>query len=68
MIREDQVLVVNVMVIDSTSEIMFLNVIIQPASVLVKLSVTVKIHKYKGLHDGHHFFFNGHEGAQHIQA
>jgi len=57
MIREDQVLVVNVMVIDSTSKTMVLNVIIQPASAILKLSVIVKIHKYKGLHDGHHFFF-----------
>jgi hypothetical protein len=31
------------------------SVISQPTSVAMELSAIVKIHKYKGLHEGHHF-------------
>jgi hypothetical protein len=31
------------------------NVISQLVSVTMKLSAIVKIHKYRGLHEGHHF-------------
>jgi len=50
-----QIFVTNVMVTNLTREIMALNVISQPSSAIAKLSVIVKIHKYKGFHEGHHF-------------
>jgi len=31
------------------------NVINQPTGVVTKFSAIAKIHKYKGLHEGHHF-------------
>ncbi len=43
------------MVIDSTWEMVVWSVISQPTSVIAKLSAIVKISKYKGLHEGHHF-------------
>jgi hypothetical protein len=45
MIHEDQVLVVNVVVIDSMWEMVTSNVISWPTSVIVKLNAIVKIHK-----------------------
>jgi hypothetical protein len=32
-----------------------INVINQPTNVITKLSTIAKFHKYKGLHEGHHF-------------
>ncbi len=55
MTREDQVFIANVVVIGLTQETMASNVISQLASATVKLSTIVKICKYKGLHEGHHF-------------
>jgi hypothetical protein len=42
-------------VIDLMRETMALSVINQLVSAIVKLNVIVKIHKYRGLHEGHHF-------------
>jgi hypothetical protein len=50
-----QIFVTNVVVTNLTREIMALNVISQPTSAIAKLSVIVKIRKYKGFHEGHHF-------------
>ncbi len=42
-------------VINSMREMVGSNVINQPTGVVTKLSAIAKIHKYKGLHEGHHF-------------
>jgi len=55
MTQKGQIFVVNVMTIDSTSRTMVLSVITQLVGAIMKLSVIVKIHKYKGLYEGHHF-------------
>jgi hypothetical protein len=55
MIREDQMFVTNVVVIELIEEVMAMNVISWPTNVVVKLSAIAKIHKYKGFHEGHHF-------------
>ncbi len=47
--------VANVVVIDLTWEIVVTNVINQPLSAVVELDTIVKICKYRGLHEGHHF-------------
>jgi len=43
------------MVIDSMREIMASNVIIPLVGATVKLNTIAKIHKYRGLQEGHHF-------------
>jgi hypothetical protein len=55
MIREDHVFIANVVVTDPMWETMASNVISQPTDVIVDLSAIVKIRKYRGLHEGHHF-------------
>jgi hypothetical protein len=55
MTREDQVFVVDVVVIDLMWETMALNVVNRPSNAVVKLNAIVKICKYKGFHEGHHF-------------
>jgi hypothetical protein len=55
MTREDQVFVANVVVINSTQETVASIVINRLAGVAVELNTIAKIHKYRGLHDGHHF-------------
>jgi hypothetical protein len=55
MTREDQVLVANVMVTNSTRETMAMNVISRPISVIVELNTITKICKYRRLHEGYHF-------------
>ncbi len=55
MIHEDQVFVVHVVVTDLTQETMVTSVISQLANVVAKLNVITKIHKYRRLHEGHHF-------------
>jgi hypothetical protein len=55
MTQEDQVFVVDVVVIDIMWEIVALNVISWPSNAVVKLNAIVKICKYKGFHEGHHF-------------
>jgi hypothetical protein len=55
MTQEDQVFIVNVMVTDPTQETMALNVTNQLTSVMAERRTIVKIRKYKGLHEGHHF-------------
>ncbi len=42
-------------IIDLMREVTTLNVINRSTSVIVELSVIVKIHKYRRLHEGHHF-------------
>jgi hypothetical protein len=36
-------------------EMVTFNVISQPTCAIVELNAIVNIHKYKGLHEGHHF-------------
>ncbi len=55
MIWEDQVFVTDVVVIDSTREMMASSVISRLTSAVAELSTIVKIYKYKGLQEGHHF-------------
>jgi hypothetical protein len=55
MIREDQVLVVDVAVINPTWERVTLNVINQPTSAGMELNAIVNICKYRGFCEGHHF-------------
>jgi hypothetical protein len=63
MTQEDQVFIASVVVTDSMWEIMASNVIGQPIGAIAKLNAITKIHKYRGLHEGHHFISNGHGGA-----
>jgi hypothetical protein len=53
--HEDQVFVANVVVIDPTQEIMATSVINQPTNATAKLNAIVKIRKYGGIGEGHHF-------------
>jgi hypothetical protein len=55
MIQEDHVFIANVVVTNPMWETMALSVISQPTDVVVDLSTIVKICKYRGLHEGHHF-------------
>jgi hypothetical protein len=55
MIHEDYVFVVDVMVTDLTEEMVAINVIHWPSCVIIEHNVIVKICKYKGLHERHHF-------------
>ncbi len=41
--------------INLTPEMIVTSVISRPIGVVAKLSTIVKIYKYKGLHEGHHF-------------
>jgi len=43
------------MVINQTWKIVAINVISQPIGAIAKLNAIAKIHKYRGLHDKHHF-------------
>jgi hypothetical protein len=52
---EDQVFVSNVVVTNLTREMVAMSVISQPTSAIVEFNAIVKIHKYKRLHEGHHF-------------
>jgi len=55
MIQEDQVFIVDVLVIDLMQDIVVSNVINWLIGVVVELNTISKIHKYKRLHEGHHF-------------
>jgi len=55
MIRKDQVFVADVMVTNLTRETMFSSVISWPIGAVAKLNAIVKICKYRGLHERHHF-------------
>ncbi len=55
MIREDKVFVVNVMVTNLTRNMLATCVINWLANVVVKINAIVKIHKYRRVHEGHHF-------------
>jgi len=55
MTQEDQVFVADVVVINVTQEMVASSVISQLASVVVELNAIIKIHKYKGFHERHHF-------------
>jgi hypothetical protein len=63
MIREDQVFVINVVVINPPQKIIATSVINEPANANAKLKAIVKMHKYKRLCEGHHFIPIGHRGA-----
>ncbi len=45
----------NVVVINPMRKTVATSVISQPIGATVKLNATVKIYKYRGLHEGHHF-------------
>jgi hypothetical protein len=47
--------VADVVVTEPTQEMVATSVSSQLTSVIVKLSAIVKIHKYKDIHEGHHF-------------
>jgi hypothetical protein len=55
MTQKDQVFVADVVVNDLMWKMVTLNVISQPVGAVIELSTIVKIRKYKGLHEGHHF-------------
>jgi len=55
MIQEDQVFIVDMLVIDLTRDIVASNVINWLIGVAAQLNTISKIHKYKRLHEGHHF-------------
>jgi len=55
MTQKDQVFIVDVVIINPMRKTMISGVINQPTNVVAKLSVITNIHKYKGLHEGHHF-------------
>jgi hypothetical protein len=55
MTHEDQVFVTNVVVMDLRPKMVAMSVISQPASVTMELSTIAKIHKYKRIHERHHF-------------
>jgi hypothetical protein len=52
---KDQVFVADVMVIDSTWEMMVMNVISRPVGAIVELTSIVKICNYRKFHEAHHF-------------
>jgi hypothetical protein len=55
MTRENQVFVVNVVVSNSTRKMLDMNVINRLIGAALKLSIVVKICKYRGFQEGHHF-------------
>jgi hypothetical protein len=55
MIQEDYVFVADVVVIDPKWETMVLNAINWLIGADAKCNAIIKICKYKGLHEGHHF-------------
>jgi len=55
MTRKDQVFIVNVVVTNPTWEMVVLSVISWPIGVAMELNTITKIHKFKGLQQGHHF-------------
>jgi hypothetical protein len=55
MTSKNQVFVANVVVIVMTQKVVALSVISWPTSATAKFNAIVKIHNYKGLHEGHHF-------------
>jgi hypothetical protein len=65
MTQKDEVFIANVVVIGLTQETMALNVINQLASATVELNIIIKIRKYKGLHQGHHFILMAMECIAH---
>jgi hypothetical protein len=52
---KDQVFIVDMVVTDSMWEVVASSVISQPTCVVAKLNTIATIHKYRGLHEGHHF-------------
>jgi hypothetical protein len=52
---KDYVFVTNVVVTDLMRKTMALSVINWPTCVIAELNTIVKIHKYRGLHEEHHF-------------
>jgi hypothetical protein len=55
MTRKDQVFVVDVVVTNSTLEMVALNVINWPTGAIVEFSTIAKIRKYKRFQERHHF-------------
>jgi hypothetical protein len=55
MTLKDQVFVTDVVVIAPTQETVALSVISRLVGVIAKLSAIIKIRKYKGFQEGHHF-------------
>jgi len=55
MTQENQAFIVDVVVTDLMQEAMVSNVNSQSTSAIMELSTIVKIHKYRRLHEKHHF-------------
>jgi hypothetical protein len=49
------IFILDVVVINLMWEIMPLNVIGRPTYVVVEFNAIIKIHEYRGFHEGHHF-------------
>ncbi len=55
MIQKDKVFIADVVVIDPMQETMASSAITRPIGATMELNVIIKIHKYKGFREGHHF-------------
>jgi hypothetical protein len=55
MIRDDHVFIADVMVIDMMKKMVASNLISRPKNVAIEFKASVKIRKYKGLHEKYHF-------------
>jgi len=55
MIWENQIFIVDVMITNLTWETMASSVISRPTCATIEFKVITKIHKYRGLYEGHHF-------------
>jgi len=54
MTHEDQVFVIDVVVMDSTQEMVAMSVINRLVGATAELIAIIKICKYRGIHEGHH--------------
>ncbi len=59
MIKKDHVFVIDVVVTNLTWEMMASNVINRPIGATTKFNTIVKVRKYRGLHERHHFISMG---------
>jgi hypothetical protein len=63
MTQEDQIFIADAVVTNSTWEIVSSSVINQPTCATTEFNAIVKICKYRGFYEGHHFYYDGHENA-----
>ncbi len=54
MTHEDHVFVIDVVVMDSTQEMVAMSVISRLVGAIAELIAIIKIRKYRGIHEGHH--------------